>query len=176
MCIRDSHQFNRIGFAKLQMMAKAGILPKRLAKCNVPVCSACMYGKATWRPWRDKPKAGSNTCTTKVKYLGQCVSVDMLKSPTPGLVAQMAGWITGKRYNCATVFVDHHSRLGYVHLQKTQTAEETLQGKALFERKCASFGVKVEHYHADNGVFASLKWREACETLHQGYSLSLIHI
>ena len=30
----------------------------------------------------------------------------------------------------------------------------------------------MEHYHADNGVFASLKWREACETLHQGYSYS----
>ena len=96
----------------------------------------------------------------------------MLKSPTPGLVAQMAGFITGKRYRYATIFVDHHSRLGYVHLQKTQSAKETLEGKALFERKCASFGIKVEHYHADNGVFASLMWKEACDLNGQGYSYS----
>ena len=61
-------------------------------------------------------------------------------------VAQMAGWITSKRYNYATVFVDHHSGLGYLHLQKTQSAMETLQGKALFERRCAAAGIKVEHY------------------------------
>ena len=92
LCVH--HQFNHISFNKLQMMAKAGILPKRLANCQVPVCSACMYGKATRRPWRSKPK--SNSPTKEIKYSGQCVSVDMLKSPTPGLIAQMAGWITAQ--------------------------------------------------------------------------------
>ena len=168
--LRVHHQFNHISFNKLQMMAKAGILPKRLANCQVPVCSACMYGKATRRPWRSKPK--SDSPTKEIKYCGQCVSVDMLKSPTPGLIAQMAGWITAKRYNYATVFVDHYSGLGHVHLQKTQSAEETIEGKALFERKCAAFGIKVEHYHADNGVFASAAWKQACDISHQGYSYS----
>ena len=94
----------------------------------------------------------------------------MLRSPSPGLVAQMAGWITGKQYWYATVFVDHYSRLGYVHLQKTQTAKETLEGKALFERKCAAFGISVLHYHADNRIFASTEWKEACTIAHQGVS------
>ena len=170
--LRVHHQFNHIGFGKLQMMAKSGVLPKKFANCQVPICSSCMYGKATRRPWRDKPKLEQSINTTQIKYSGQCVSVDMLKSPTPGLVAQMAGWITGKRYNYATVFVDHFSRLGYVHLQKTQSAKETLEGKALFERKCAAFGIKVEHYHADNGVFAANEWKNACAILHQGCSYS----
>ena len=170
--LRVHHQFNHIGFAKLKMLAKSGVLPKRLANAPTPVCSACMYGKATRRPWRDKPKSSEAQKLTKIKYSGQCVSVDMLRSPTPGLVAQMAGWITSKRYNYATVFVDHHSGLGYLHLQKTQSALETLQGKALFERRCAAAGIKVEHYHADNGVFASAEWKLACKQQHQSYSYS----
>ena len=170
--LRVHHQFNHVGFGKLQAMAKSGILPKRLSTCKVPLCSACLYGKATKRPWRDKPKLEPASNPIPIRYSGQCVSVDMLKSPTPGLVAQMAGFLTGKRYRYATIFVDHYSRLGYVHLQKTQSAKETLEGKALFERKCASFGIKVEHYHADNGIFASLKWKEACEMSGQGYSYS----
>ena len=170
--LRVHHRFNHISFGKLQMMAKAGILPHRLAKCSIPACSACMYGKATRRPWRHKPKHEGTKPSKQVKYAGQCVSVDMLKSPTPGLIAQMAGWLTGKRYWYATVFVDHYSGLGYVHLQKTQTAKETLEGKALFERKCAAFGIQVEHYHADNGIFASLAWKEACALSSQGYSYS----
>ena len=66
--------------------------------------------------------------------------------------------------------MDHFSRLGYVHLQKTQSAKETLEGKALFERKCAAFGIRVLHYHADNGIFASVEWKEACAISHQGCS------
>lgn len=170
--LRVHHQFNHISFGKLQSMAKCGILPKRLSKCPIPICSACMYGKATRRPWRDKPKTNTEQKLRAITYAGQCVSVDMIKSPVPGLIAQMAGWITGKRYNYATVYVDHFSRLGYVHLQKTQTAKETLEGKALFERRCASFGIKVQHYHADNGVFASLSWKETCALSGQGYSYS----
>ena len=134
------------------------------------MCSACMYGKATKRPWRHKTKKQKSSKLKRITHAGQCVSVDMLKSPTPGLVAQMAGWITGKRYWYATVFVDHYSRLGYVHLQKTQSAKETLEGKAPFERKCAAFGIRVQHYHADNGIFASLAWKEACTVAHQSFS------
>ena len=170
--LRIHHNSNHLGFGKLRALAKCGVLPKKFATCAVPVCSACMFGKATRRPWRDKPKSGEDKPSVPITRAGQCVSVDMLKSPTPGLIAQMAGWITGKRYNYATVFVDHFTRLSYVHLQKTQTAKETLEGKALWERKLATFGIKVQHYHADNGVFNSLAWKEACAASLQGYSYS----
>ena len=39
-------------FSKLQEMAKRKVIPKQLAKCNIPVCSACSYVKATKRKWR----------------------------------------------------------------------------------------------------------------------------
>jgi len=51
------------------------------------------------------------------------------------------------------VFVDHYSDLDYVHLQESTLAEETIEGKRKFEQFMADRSVKVEHYHADNGVF-----------------------
>ena len=51
------------------------------------------------------------------------------------------------------MFVDHYSDLDYVHLQESTLAEETIEGKRKFEQFMADRSVKVEHYHADNGVF-----------------------
>ena len=95
-----------------------------------------------------------------------------MHSPTPGLVAQMSGGVTHKCYRYAAVYVDHHSGYGYVHLQKTQTAEETLEGKAAFERHCQVFGVTVKHYHADNGIFASKAWKDSCQESRQSFTYS----
>ncbi len=36
------HQYGHISMRKLQEMAKIGILPRRLSKCRVTTCSACM--------------------------------------------------------------------------------------------------------------------------------------
>ena len=45
------HRFQHISFSKLQEMACQGILPRRLAQCKIPSCSACLYGKAMKRAW-----------------------------------------------------------------------------------------------------------------------------
>jgi len=98
------------------------------------------------------------------------VSVDQLVSTTPGLIAQLRGLPTTKRYNAATVFVDQFSGLSFVHLQKTTSAEETIEGKSKFEAYASSNGVEVQHYHADNGVFADNKFRQAVITSRQTLS------
>jgi hypothetical protein len=87
--------------------------------------------------------------------------VDQLASPTPGLIAQLRGIPTTQRYTAATVYVDHYSRLSFVFPQKSTNAEETIESKAAFERYAAAQGVQIKHYHADNGVFADNKWRQA---------------
>jgi hypothetical protein len=43
-----------IPMKRIQALAHKGILPKRLAKCDVPLCPACVYGKMTCRSWRQK--------------------------------------------------------------------------------------------------------------------------
>jgi hypothetical protein len=43
--LRMHYKFGHAPFSKLQEMAKRKALPKRLAKCKVPICSACQYCK-----------------------------------------------------------------------------------------------------------------------------------
>ena len=153
-----THVHQRLGHlppAKIQRMAAAGFLPRRLAKCQVPACRSCLFGQATRRPWRHKPRKDAiprklRTATSP----GQCVSVDQLESSTPGLIAQMKGWLTKKRYRVATIFVDHFSGLSYVHLQKTTNAAETLEAKRAFERFARRHDIRISQYQADNGRFA----------------------
>ena len=147
---------------KMRVMAKIGILPKRLASCEIPMCTSCLYGKATRRPWRGKIRKSQTFKKQHLTKPGQCVSVDQLESTTPGLIAQMKGIPTKLRYKGATVFVDQYSGLSYVYLQKTLDGDETVSAKAAFERYARSHGVHVLHYHADNGRFADNKWRKAC--------------
>ena len=53
----------------------------------------------------------------------------------------------------ATVFVDHFSNYSYVVLMTSPSGEETLRAKQEFEAHAASLGVRISHYHADNGRF-----------------------
>ena len=167
-------RFNHCSPIKIQEMARQGILPKRLATCDVPVCSACQFGKASRRPWRHK--TAKNAAKPKqAAQPGDIVSVDQLISPTPGLVAQMSGFLTKDRYTCATVFVDHHSNLGYVHLQKSTSVEHTLEAKAAFERYADQRSVVIRNYHSDNGTFAARGWMDACRAKGQGLTFAAVN-
>ena len=86
------------------------------------------------------------------------------------MIAQLKGIPTTKRYKATTVFVDHYSRLSYVHLQKTTNADETMEAKEAFERFAYAHGITIMHYHADNGRFANNKFREAVTLRHQTLS------
>lgn len=153
-------RLSHISQNRLQRMAKMGQLPKRLSTCPVLKCQACEFGKATKRPWRTKAtEPTKKSHTLPVTAPGHCVSVDQLESRLPGLVGQMKGRPTTKRYKVATVFVDQFSKLSYVHLQTSTSAAETMEAKVEFERYAATFGVRVRHYHADNGRFSDNEWR-----------------
>ena len=168
------HQFGHISFHKLQTMAKQAVFPRRLATCPIPACSACLYAKATKRKWRDKTKKSGSEVVKPTKP-GQVVSVDQLVSPTPGLIAQMTGFLTKKRYKYATVYVDQYSKLSYVYLQKTASAEETLEGKQAFERFAEGHGITVRNYHADNGIFKAHKWVQGCADKGQGLTFAAVN-
>ena len=47
--------------------------------------------------------------------------------------------------------VDHFSDLIYVHLTRSSSQEETLEGKVVFDLWDAIFGAKIKIYHAKNG-------------------------
>ena len=96
-------------------------------------------------------------------------------SRTPGIITQMAGFLTKDRYTFATVFVDHNSNLSYVHFQKSTSAKYTLEAKEAFERFSMQRVVWIRNYHADNGTFAANDWVRDCYTKGQGLTFARVN-
>ena len=168
--LRWHHKYNHLSFEKLKIMAKQGVIPSRLANCPTPVCTACSYAKIKKRAWRAKTR--KNFPSETPKEPGHVVSVDQLTSSTKGFIAQMTGRLTKARYEHATVFVDQASRLGYVYLQRTTSAEETIKAKIAFEQYARERGVIIRGYHADNGVFRAHKWVADCTSKNQALTFA----
>ena len=154
------HRFQHISFSKIQEMACQGILPWRLAQCKIPTCSACLYGKATKRAWRSKQ--GRQRQRNQTLKPRDVISVDQMVSPVPGLITQMVSFLMKQHYKYATLFVDQASQMGFVYLQKTCSAEETIEATRAFEKYAANRGVTIQAYHMDNGIFEERSgWKNA---------------
>ena len=80
-----------------------------------------------------------------------------------GFIAQLKGKLTTQRYQYTTVFVDQHSQYAYVYLQWTITSAETVQAKHSFEHMAEDMGIRIHHYHADNGRFADKGFVQDCQ-------------
>jgi hypothetical protein len=163
-------RLGHLSHAKLDEMAKTGIIPKRLSGIQPLKCASCTYGDMTRRPWRtNKTSPGAIKHASKP---GEFVSVDQMVSTTPGFVAQLKSPVlTRRRYSVATIFVDHFSSLSYVHLQETQSSQDTLAAKQAFEAYARDRGVKVQHYHADNGRFVDNLWQDSITNAGQTMTL-----
>ena len=122
----------------------------------------------TKRPWR--VKGDDKKATKMVTRPRQIVSVDQLESNTPDLIAQLKGKLTQQRYKYATVFVDQFPGYTFVYLQKRLTSEETVMAKHAFEISADQRGVKILHYHADNGHFTDNTFISDCKAQRQGLS------
>jgi hypothetical protein len=88
-------------------------------------------------------------------------------STEAGFFAQLKGTLTMKCYKCATIFVDHFSRLRFVHLQINDSAVETIAAKQAFKAFAAKHCVRIQHYHCDNGHFSNNAFHQACHNSHQ---------
>ena len=45
--LRWHMRLGHLPFGKLQQLATQNVIPKRLSECRVPLCTGCLYGKAT---------------------------------------------------------------------------------------------------------------------------------
>ena len=151
--LRWHERCNHLSFANMLKLARKGLLPREFLKLehDLPPCGACLFGKQGRRPKR--AKTGRPIRQPDHDYPGGGVSTDQIISNQPGLVPQDAGRLTNDRITAATVFVDHFSNYSYVVLMTSPSGEETLRAKQEFEAHAASLGVRISHYHADNGRF-----------------------
>jgi hypothetical protein len=70
------------------------------------------------------------------------------------------------------VYINQNSSVGFFYLQKTANAEEMLLDKTAFEHYCAQHGVKIQHYHAGNGIFHAHKCVINCRAKGQGLTFA----
>jgi hypothetical protein len=103
-------------------------------------------------PWQGKETKANHKVFVATKP-GECVSVDQMTSTEVGFLAQLKAKLTKEQYKCATVFVDHFSCLRFVQLQLNDGSDKTLAAKLAFEQYVAELGVKILHYHCNNGCF-----------------------
>jgi hypothetical protein len=141
-----------VPFSKLKQLALNEEIPKKLAKAKPPKCAGCCFGVMTRIPWRGRETKASHEVFVAAKPR-QCVSVDQITSTEVGFYVQMKGKLTKKQYRCATIFMDHYSRLRFVHLQIDDSSVKTVAAKRTFESFAAKNGVKIQHYRCNNGQF-----------------------
>ena len=164
--MRWHYCLGHLPFLRLKQLAINGEIPKKLAKVAPPKCAGCLFGAMTKIPWRGKETKSSHEVFVATKP-GECVSVDQMTSTELGFVAQLKGKLTKKRYCCATVFVNHYSCLRYIHPQVDDSSIETVAAKRAFETFAAQHGVRIQHYHCDNGRFSDNAFKQACHDARQ---------
>jgi hypothetical protein len=153
-------------FPKLKQLALNGKIPKKLAKLLPPKCAGCLFGVMTKLPWQGKETKANHEVFVATKP-GECISVDQMTSMEVGFYAQLKGKLTKKRYKCDTIFVNDFSRLRFVHLQLDHKSNETLAAKLAFKQYAAEHGVKILHYHCNNGCFHDKAFQQACHNARQ---------
>jgi hypothetical protein len=77
------YRLGHLSYKKLKRMALAQEIPYRLRNARPFRCSACMFSKATKKPWRTKAPVNQRAVPS-ITAPGDCVSVDQLESKTPG--------------------------------------------------------------------------------------------
>jgi GAG-pre-integrase domain len=79
-------RYGHLSMKRIQQMAVNGTLPRKLATCPIPVCQSCHFGKMSRTAWRQKGELTHPIVHDTIRS-GQCVSVDQLESPHPGIIA-----------------------------------------------------------------------------------------
>jgi hypothetical protein len=166
--MKQHYRMNHLPFSAMITLAKKGKLNRKFAKLKhkLPVCMSCMFGTAHRKPWHLKGKKGLIRKPSD-NAPGKCVSIDQMISAQPGLIPQMAGFLTNLRIWGATIFVDHFSDYVFVALMRDLTLDETLLAKASFEQHANKGGVNIESYCADNRCFADSGFQQAVKDCNQ---------
>jgi hypothetical protein len=99
------------------------------------------------------------------------VSIDQLESTHPGRIPVYKGSPSSSSYHAGSLFTDHASRFLHFVPHCSTGAEEAVLAKRLFEHLASTHHRSIKRYHADNGVFTTKLFRDACNSQHQQLTL-----
>ena len=166
-------RLGHMNFRSIIRFARLGLLPSILTTIreeDIPKCTACCFGKQSCTSHKT---AGSGSgIADEHDQPGMCVSIDQIESPQGGLIPVLKGKQTKRKYHVATIFVDHFSKLTYIHYSESTTANEAVEAKHAFEHHAATFGVSIQKYHADNGAFNTRVFKESIIAANQSIAFS----
>ena len=104
---------------------------------------------------------------------GDLVSMDQCVCQVKGqLPWKQGGEQESLQHSGGTIFVDHATGFVYLVHQVSFTAVETINAQVLFEQEMGRAGIRVKHYHSDNGIFKSEDFKASIEENGQELTLS----
>lgn len=178
--LRYHFRFVHRSLKHVQNLLKTGALgnsaeTKAAARCELPKCAACMYGKAKRKSTGAKLTVDrqAKVLSKDILFPGQKVSVDHFSVSTRGrLYSGHGGAKDDEKYKGGVIFVDHATGFVYVVHVLNFTAGEALRAKLEFESVMANLGIALVHYHTDNGTFTAEEFTQQIDSNFQQMTLS----
>jgi hypothetical protein len=161
-------KMNHLHLSAMITLAEKGWLNRKFIKLKyrLPVCMSCIFITAHCKPWHSKGAKGSIQ-KEEEDAPGKCVSINHMISAQPGLIPQMAGFLTNLRIWAVSIFVDHYLDYVYVALMRDLTLDESLLTKSSFKRHANEGGVTISSYCTDDGWFADSGFQQAVKDSNQ---------
>ena len=158
--------FGHRGFASIQRLFRH--IPfqserfRSAGRCTIPRCEVCEYAKAHRQPTKGNSQRVNAATDGSLKNnhirAGHAVSVDHFESRLLGRTYTSYGSNTASQYVGGCIFVDHMSGFVHVEHQLGFSGSETIRAKQNFEQRSLDYGVLIDSYLADNGVFKANKF------------------
>ena len=162
------HRLRCAPLRTLQRLSARGVLPSCIQHVRtMPLCASCAFATAHRKGWRTKKLADSHIRKKNQTRPGDGTSCDHIVSHQPGLIPQVSGILTNKRYWGSVIYCDHNSDFIFNYLITGTTSAETLASKQAYERVAMNHNVNIKAYHADNLRFNDNNFRASCLKLGQ---------
>jgi hypothetical protein len=130
-----------------------------IANASDPVCIACQYGKAHWKPH----KKDTGSISAKHTKSGAGVSADQLEVGSPGKLPAARGLPTNKCYKYCNIWVDHHSRYIFPTFHETKDASKLVLSTKEFQPFAMCYNMKIQSIRVDTCAYTSTYFKTSCE-------------
>ena len=165
--LRWYYRLGHLPFDRIRQLATQGQLPKHILSCKKPIlCSMPI--------WQDDQANLEGQGREQDKHQsGDKDRPDHIGGPA-GVQHSGTDSTTERQAHTTKIQIRNavHRPVFRVHfcVQKRLTSEETVMAKHAFESSADQRGVKIIHYHADNGRFADNAFIADCKAQREGLS------